>query len=308
MPPVPQPIKQKRYPWSFSTEKRMTIAAGFWHRNGVLLCSDSQQEGGSTKIYGPKIGFFECPGGKIGIAFAGNVRLALSAIDHCSSRLKSVPPSDTVAELDAELETCYRRAVFSHPLYGKDEALGYSLLISFWDRGRQASSMFVTQEHTMSACYDRFQAIGIGFELANVLARPFAFDEMEEEEVLALAAYVLAQVKENVPGCGGISQFIAMRNDGAVSPRLSIVTEQIEDIAARYDKAAHRLLFSMIGSGDMAFNEAMLEFGNTARDLKDAWRKARDSNPEVSRYLLLTKDVPSRPQPSPEPPARSDES
>ena len=83
--------------------------------------------------------------------------------------------------------------------------------------------MFVTTEHTMSSCFDRFQAIGIGFELANVLARPFAFDDMSEEGPIALAAYILSQVKDNVPGCGGISQFVSMRNDGTVSPEWSLV-------------------------------------------------------------------------------------
>jgi hypothetical protein len=36
----------------------MTIAAGFIHADGVLLCSDTQMEGGATKFQAPKIGMF----------------------------------------------------------------------------------------------------------------------------------------------------------------------------------------------------------------------------------------------------------
>lgn len=43
----------------------MTIAAGFPHRDGVLLCSDSQQVASIAKFYGPKLGFTEIPYGKI---------------------------------------------------------------------------------------------------------------------------------------------------------------------------------------------------------------------------------------------------
>ena len=45
----------------------------------------------------------------------------------------------------------------------------------------------------------------IGFELANVLVRPFSGDSLSERDTLILAAYTLAQVKHNVPGCGGES-------------------------------------------------------------------------------------------------------
>jgi hypothetical protein len=49
----------------------MTIAAGFLHADGILLCSDSQMEGAAIKFQAPKIGMFEFLGGKIGFAFAG---------------------------------------------------------------------------------------------------------------------------------------------------------------------------------------------------------------------------------------------
>ena len=43
-------------------DRRMTIAAGFIHADGILLCSDTQMEGGAIKFQAPKIGMFECLG------------------------------------------------------------------------------------------------------------------------------------------------------------------------------------------------------------------------------------------------------
>jgi 20S proteasome alpha/beta subunit len=190
----------------------MTIAAGFVHKDGVLLCSDTQQEGGAIKIHSPKIGVFNCPGGKLGFALAGNVRFAISTIQTCAQQLRQTEASNTISVLEAVLDREYRRLVYQHPDYGKDESIPYWLLISFWSSQSNTTSLFMTEGHALVSSFESFQAIGSGFELATVLARPFIYDEMKEEESLILAAYVLARVKDNVPGCGGDSQFVSMKN------------------------------------------------------------------------------------------------
>ena len=37
----------------------MTIAAGFVHQDGVLLCADTQQETWALKFYSSKVGYFD---------------------------------------------------------------------------------------------------------------------------------------------------------------------------------------------------------------------------------------------------------
>jgi hypothetical protein len=193
---------------------------------------------------------------------------------------------------------------FNAPKIGMFECSGGK---PFWSRSRNMVSLFVTHEHIVDACYGS-EFIGIGFELANVLTRPFFGDILSEHDTLILAAYTLAQVKNNVPGCGGDSMYISMRHDGTASPVLHLVMDQIEAVAARYEKAAHSLLFAMgVDDGDR-LNRELEEFSDRARGLSSAWRSIRDSNPAVSRYRRLTTVGQSPEPPSPESPAKSDES
>jgi len=103
----------------------MTIAAGFLHSGGVLLCADTQHEAGAMRVHAAKIGTFDCPGGKVGFAFAGNSAFAISVIQKCSKKLRSVPPEETLEELDNLLAEEYRRLAFDHPNHATDWTLQY---------------------------------------------------------------------------------------------------------------------------------------------------------------------------------------
>jgi hypothetical protein len=259
----------------------LTIAAGFVYSGGILLCSDTQQEGGLLKIHAPKVCHFETAYGRIGFAMAGNILLARSAIQHCKAALDNVEPKATISTIETVLDHEYDRTVLKHPLYGKDESLPYWLLISMWSKAAKTTALFFTHENTVESCFESFYAIGNGFELANVLVRPFIFDKMSEDNALILAAYTLARVKDNVAGCGGDSQFLAMRDDGTVEPIAEIKLEQIAEIAAAYDKAAHALLFSMGSEANEDLDMALDVFGSQARSTRDYWRKLRKLRPPI---------------------------
>src|SRR5712691_12788491 len=135
---------------------------------------------------------FECPGGRLGFALAGITGSAISAIQKCAKALENTEPENTITKVEEILEREYRRAIFEHPDYGSDPNLDYHLLISFWSRMTNSVSLFKTQQHILHACYGS-GCIGIGFELANVLIRPFFADTLGEHDTLILAAYTLAQ-------------------------------------------------------------------------------------------------------------------
>jgi 20S proteasome alpha/beta subunit len=291
------PVRRKRYTWGFPRRREMTIAAGFVYKDGVLLCADTQQEGGAIKFDRPKIGLFECPGGKVAFALAGNVQFAMSAIQKCADGLKVTEPQNTITTLEAILEHEYRRHVYDHPRYKEDDALGYSFLICFWPSGSEATSLFVTHEHALDSCFERFDAVGSGLELAYILARPFIYHLMSEEDALILAAYVLARVKSAIPGCGGDSQFVVLRNDGTCQLVLGIKLDQIADIATKFDKAAHLLLFAMNQDSDEAFQQAIDSFSHVAKSTRAFWKSQRLSGPAEQLYPLLTTTGYSRPLP-----------
>ena len=281
-------------------DRRMTIAAGFMHTDGVLLCSDTQMEGGAIKFQAPKIGMFECVGGKLAFAIAGNVDFAISAVQKISDHVKDLDAELVIPELEVVHEREYRRTVFEHPKYkSQADTLAYSLLVSFWSRSRNLVFLFMTHEHIVHACYGS-EFIGIGFELANVLTRPFYSDPLSEHDTLMLAAYTLAQVKNNVPGCGGASMYVSMRHDGTATPVTSIMVDQIEHVAAPYDKATRTLLFAMAGDNDDRLNKELEEFAKHSRELSEQWRKIREATPAIALYRRLTTAGST-----PEPPSRA---
>jgi hypothetical protein len=119
---------------------------------------------------------------------------------------------------------------------------------------------------------------------------------------------MMARVKDNVPGCGGVSQYIAMGNDGNASSVLNISLDEVERVSALYDKAAHELLLSMNIDDDATYNRAAMAFISQALVVRENWRRIRMTNPEVRRHLGLTRDDRLRQPPSPDSPEGSGES
>jgi hypothetical protein len=106
-------------PWGKLKEKRMTIAAGFVYRNGALLCADTEVSGWSMTVYASKLMHFSCPGGKIGMAYAGNSGFAISTMQKCERRLQDVPAQDTLREIERIVDREYRKTVLSQTRHAR---------------------------------------------------------------------------------------------------------------------------------------------------------------------------------------------
>jgi hypothetical protein len=246
----------------------VTIAVGFRHKDGILLCADTQQEGAVTKFYGPKVGYADIAYGQISCAFAGNSVFAATTIQACIDTARTAQPKKVVAVLKRVIDEEYRRLVLTHPEYSTDPNIGFSLLVALWSKDKQSTSMWVTNENALQSCFAFVQPIGLGAELANVLVRPFYADELSEDGALTLAAYTLAMVKANVSGCGGYSNFVSMRNDGGVKVVLDMTLDRIEEMAAGYDKAAHELLFAMSDGDATVFEQKVAQFVSNVRQAR----------------------------------------
>jgi len=118
-----------------------------------------------------------------------------------------------------------------------------------------------------------------------------------EPQALTLMAYMMARVKDTVPGCGGVSQYISIRNDGNASSLINLSLEEIEKVSALYDKAAHSLLLSMNDDDDAVYNRAAMGFISQALAVRENWKRIRRTNPEVRRFLGMTNEERLRQQP-----------
>lgn len=256
----------------------MTIAAGFVCEEGVLLCADTEHTGWTAKFHDSKLDHFEVPGGKIAFALAGHSSLAWSAIQKCRDRLQAVAPHDIMVELEQILETEYRRHVLGHPNYTD---VGYELLIAVW-APMQHVALYVTSE-TCTRKVDGFECIGIGRELASFIIRPTFLRLMRERKALSLAAYALAEVKESISGCGGMSVYLLLQNDGKVGTLTSLhkgICEQVEGYSKTYDFITRELLMALTDEDteDADFERNLTEiFNQRILEVRHKWTKERQT-------------------------------
>lgn len=261
----------------------MTIAAGLLYKDGVILCADTEISHSTAVTYEPKIEDFFCQIGKFAFAYAGNQRASVSAIQKCMRRLSKLAPSDDwFTEIERIIDRHYRKTVFSDPSHSYDHGMHWWLLITVRVHATQQVHLFVTDRTAIAEVFT-YDCIGIGRDLAHYLIRPSHDTGMSESNALFLASFVLANVKHNVSGCGGISQFVALRRDGATSRFSSVVdaghepitsVEWIEAHSARFGGMARNLLFSLVdrNASDSEFDKVLTLFREHVEEMRRNWR------------------------------------
>jgi 20S proteasome alpha/beta subunit len=266
------------YPWK-SKEKRMTIAAGFVCREGVLLCGDTEQSGWAMKLHDAKVDHFEHPGGKIAYAYAGNVPFALAAIQKLQKHLQRRPFADTMGEIEKILDREYRRNVLKHPDHATDGSITYRILLGVWSP-RDKVKLYATS-HTAIEEVKGYQCVGAGDYLAHYLIRKHVASGIPQAAALAHAAYALSVIKDFVPDCGGMSIYILLEHDGRVGVLTSIHPgrcSEIQQQANAHDFMARELLAMMADADrdDSHIEEYLLKtFVPRLLDVKKKWTRAR---------------------------------
>ncbi len=248
----------------------MTIAVGVLCQDGVLLCADTEHTGWTSKSHDSKLEDFEVKNGKVCFALSGNSSLAWSAIEKCKRHLHGQPSNNLLDNIEDILDKEYRRNVLSHPDYSN---LDYQFLIALW-RENDGIELYST---TMTALrrVRGFECIGIGAELASYLIRP-GYNSPFLKDAVALTAYVLACVKENISGCGGMSVYRMIRKDGEIGTLTNIhdgPCRDVEEYARVHDFSVRRLLLWM---ADTQTEDKHFEQNVTEVFLKELFSQRRE--------------------------------
>jgi hypothetical protein len=192
--------------------EHMTIAAGFVHREGVLLCADTELTAGDRKLHGSKIFHFDSALGRFAFVFAGNVNNAVATLQKievavCKAR------QNAMGVIEHVLTREYTRLVLCQPVQFHD-AHDFSLIIAF-KPPKGPVEMHVTD--AMAIRRERFHAtVGIGAVFAEQLIDATAnIGLVTRGDYLTLSAYILGSVKKRITKCGGASLFIDVGNNGS---------------------------------------------------------------------------------------------
>jgi hypothetical protein len=300
----PQPLKQ-RYPWGKPKEKRMTIAAGFVGRDGILLCADTMHTDGYTKFYDDKLFTWTGHGAAVCFAVAGNATIAKMAVHSCKAALDSIEEADlSSGRILSEIQTIFKSVqeqyIDTRPAHELNNAQIYCLF------GIQMRS-----ETGVIAPVAKFDCIGVGRQLGFYIIEPSYRQDMSVSELAILAIHALAAAKERTDGVGGRSQFLVIR-DGTVSPVIPYDYDVAEKQVLEYRQKATNLLLDIGDKGidDKEFNDRLQWFAEEALALRATWKGGAAPweylTQRIARYLAETegppgtKDDSSLQQPLPE--------
>ena len=251
----------------------MTIAAGFVYRDGVLLCSDSQLTTYTSKTDARKLGYSSGPWGVSCVAIAGNGDFATTAAQRMRDELdKLAGPDGVMSTAERVLDRYYRKLVLSNPRHST-LPLDYSLLLTFRLPG-QAAKLYVTQDTAIREI-TTYRCEGIGESLGHYLIRYLWRPDMSEEEIVSLAAYVIASAKNNVKDCGGKTFVGCLRSvDGSLADYSNEEhVRHIENIYGWYEQEARRFMISHCTVSDDEFKKQLATLTKSSLRIRRLWKE-----------------------------------
>jgi hypothetical protein len=256
----------------------MTIAAGFLVREGIFLCSDTQYQSlYRTQDY--KIFPMVFSGVKALFAFAAFDDIyGKMALEECQWRM-----GDCSERTLRNLTGAIREAVKSiHNEYVRVELqsgrdVSFQFIVALWSE-LEGLRLLRTSGAAVSPA-NPFECIGSGEYLAHYLMKPFHSASMSYESAIAMAAHALSEAKMFDSSCGGFSDMILLRGDGALfQPSGEEISHAKETMAAYQaeirDLRSSFLDFSLDG---VSFANRIELFGQAIQSLKKARREPHTS-------------------------------
>jgi 20S proteasome alpha/beta subunit len=209
--------------------KRVTIAAGYLCKGGVILSADTQETiQGYVKTSTDKITVFEGSTYTVGFAGSGNnaVQIDMVIQEICDELEAEEPP--TMIGFKALLHIVLDR-LLPQPYYPKDSP-DVELLIAIREGGH--SHLFVTHDNVFAQMKE-FECIGAGVVTGRSMFQRYYRRDHTLIESYIVAAYVLHHAKRWVDGCGGKSDIFLLPNDSKTVTRLP--SSEIESLEAYFD-------------------------------------------------------------------------
>jgi hypothetical protein len=199
--------------------KYMTLVAGFSGAGGLVLFADSQEtKQGYGKKSVDKIEFWSS--GKAQIAFLVGGAGSAAHIDNLVQQLGAVvrrtvlaQPGDGLDPIFAEIELMVSNFFKEHIWSRSGDKPELELLFALQpEKGRP--ELFHVADGLVTYIPAAHKTIGVGCYLADFLLEKLDDFGQHEAEMIAVAAYVLKEVKANVDGVGLRSTIWLLRTDG----------------------------------------------------------------------------------------------
>lgn len=256
---------------------RVTVAVGFAHQGGLLLCADTKVSG-AIKENQSKIDVRVSNNGYCRIAFAMSaidLNFPKSAVDKCWAHIEekgidfATASMETVAmAVEESLADFYAKYIFPHPDRQPD-SLYLQFLVGIWLRDQ--TRLYVSYE-TLFRRVEEYECIGSASYLAKFLVRQYLdanHGQLDFRDAELMATFAVRSAIEYDEACGGIGELLSIANDGTVTGPKPVAEEDfqfIERISKRVWQFHHN--FSHLNNR-WAGKELEDEFNNLGKGVKD---------------------------------------
>lgn len=206
--------KPKLKPQARSREvRKLTIAAAFLCRDGLVLCADTEETRGEMKFQAPKL--VVCPEGeesskrKAVFAGAGDSAFIDKLVDEMWSAGRFA--LDGIESMfEAMEDACIRVHQRYWGIYPPDARPEAHIIFGIVEGGEtrlyKATGPIVNR-------VAKYELTGSGDSLARYIASR-AETGSSVKEAVGLSVYLLAETKKFVQGCGGASHIVVLNSDG----------------------------------------------------------------------------------------------
>jgi hypothetical protein len=217
----------------------MTIAAGFFCHDGVVVCADSEISHTTNKSEGTKLNWLRTlKTVRVITSAAGSVPLFKLVHQTLRSRLKEGMSLDGVKQLiESVITEVHDRHVYPYAS-DPDRRPWLRMVFGVWVHGEGAA--LYHSEWTVVLEETQVEVMGVGAEFGmGVLPRWWISGSKATcEQAIFASIGLLNAVKANVQGCGGKSDIIAMdAATGTIAPMLSMDQREIEQVHNRLELA-----------------------------------------------------------------------
>lgn len=253
------PVKHRRY------TRPMTIAAGFLHRGGILLCSDTLIGSEETAYYSSKITLVPFSDGTVGFAFSGPVPFLEATIQACDRVLKAYNgaprPHATIVD---SIRRVWLREYHAHKMKDYPDPRVILAVYSKLD----GVGMYYSSATSIAESTRGHVCVGFGEPLASYLVGDYS-EWTSEEDATNIAICMLARVKEALPhACGGDSMLLHLSKSGRWRAEGKKRTVAVEKYSKDYEVLARGLLLPLFCSDDDVFAKGKTYFDSQLTSLR----------------------------------------
>jgi len=248
----------------------MTIALGMIARDGIVIAADRQETVGEHKKAQRKIeSLWALPVGALLVSGAGDgpyIDTMTERLRLCFGTTQSKDfPAAMTNEFRSVHSTFYSEAVLPFAQYPWNERPDYELLFGC---STDHHFLWYSSKLTLNQVEAGYRAVGVGASAAESLLGKLYVTNLPLKVAVALATYVIYEVKNSVDGCGFETDVMFTQKDRPPARIMQPTIKKMEDAFLKFRLIERDELYQCIGGGVVPYARKAKDWSKLRRDIR----------------------------------------